>query len=88
MHILIRSLLEPVFLSSPSGTPIMQVMVCLILSQKTQAIFVLFFILFFHSVLYQCFCLSVFQVTYLFFCFRYSAINSFQCIVHLCLLAF
>ena len=28
---------------------------------------------------------SVFQVTYLFFCLRYSATDSFKCIVHLCL---
>ena len=27
---------------------------------------------------------SVFQVTYLFFCLRYSATDSFKCIVHLC----
>ena len=52
VHILLLSLLEPVFLSSPSGTLIMQMSVCLMLSQKTlrlSSFFSFFFYIQFYS---------------------------------------
>ena len=64
--------------SSPSGTPIMRMLLHLILSQRSlrlsSFLFILFFfILFYGSEFHHC----VFQVTYLFFCLSYSAIDSF-----------
>ena len=65
------------FLSS-SGIPLMQIMVHLMLSQKSLRLSPFIFILF----LYILFCSSdfhhpVFQVTYLFFCLRCTVIDSF-----------
>ena len=64
------------FFSSSSETPIIQMLVCLILSQRSlrlsSALFILFTLLFrsyFHH--------FIFQLTDSFFCFRYSAIDSF-----------
>ena len=64
------------FLSSPSGTPIMQVLVCLMLFQRPLRLSS------FHSFFYILFCGSYFhhsvlQVIYPFFCLSHSAINSF-----------
>ena len=58
----------PFSLSSPSGTPIMQMFVHLTLSQRSQAVFIsfhsFFFILFYNSDFHH----SVFQLTYPFVC--------------------
>ena len=64
------------FLSSPSGTPIMQVLVCLMLFQRPLRLSS------FHSFFYILFCGSYFhhsvlQVIYPFFCLSYSAMDSF-----------
>ena len=69
----------PFFFSSSSGTSIIQIMVHLILFQRfPEAILSSFhsfyFILLFRSY-FHCFIL---QLTDLFFCFRYSTIDSFQ----------
>ena len=69
----------PFCLSSPSGTPIMQMLLCLMLSQRSLRLFSFFF---FHSFFFILFCSrdfhhSVFQVTFLFFCLSYSSIDSF-----------
>ena len=68
----------PFSLSSPSGTPIVRVLVCLMLSQRSLRLSYFLFILFF----YILFCSSgfhhsVLQVIYPFFCLSYSAIDSF-----------
>ena len=70
----------------PSGTCIMHMLVCLMLSQRSLRLSFFFFFLIIFSILFffELFQLSVFNVTYLFFCLSYSAIDSFQCIVHLC----
>ena len=75
------------FLSFSSGTPIMQMLVPLMLSQR---LLWLSSFSFFHSFFYilfrgSDFHHSVLQVTYSFFCLSYSATDSFQCIVPLCL---
>ena len=77
----LRSLLS---LSSPSGTPMMRMLVHLMLSQESLRPSSFFFL----SLFYILFCgsdfhHSVLQVTYLFFCLSYSAVDSFQCIIHL-----
>ena len=73
------------FLSSPSGTHIMQISVCLMLSQRclrlSSFIFILFSIFCFTAVISTH---SVFHVTYLFFCLSYSALDSFLSTVHFC----
>ena len=76
----------PFSLDSPSGTPIMRVLVHLMLSQRFPRLSSFLFILFF----YILFCSSdfrhsVLQVIYPFFCLSYSAIDSYQCIILLCL---
>ena len=66
----------PFSLSSPSGTPIMRMLLHLTLSQRSlrlSSFHSFFFILFHGSELHH----SVFQVTYPFFCLSYSAIDSF-----------
>ena len=62
--------------SLSSGTPIMQMLVCSVLSQRSprlSSFLSFFFILFCSSGFHH----SVFQVTYLFFGLSYSAIDSF-----------
>ena len=60
------------YLSSPLGTPIMQMLVHSLLSQRSLGLSSFFFSFFFlYSVLHH-FHHSVFQVTYPFFCFSYS----------------
>ena len=71
-------------LSFPSRTFIMQMLVCLMLSQRSPRLFSFFLpsffcILFCGSDFYH----SVFQVTYPFCCLSYSATDSFWCIIHL-----
>ena len=67
-------------LSSPAGTCIMVILVSLMLFQRSLRLSSFFFyILFCDSDSHQ----SILQITYLFFCISYSAIDSFQCIVHL-----
>ena len=83
---LFKNFLIP-FLSFSSGTPIMQMLVPLMLSQRLLR---LSSFSFFHSFFYSLFRgsdfhHSVLQVTYSFFCLSYSATDSFQCIVPLCL---
>ena len=56
-----------------------------VVPEVSQAVFISF-----HSFFYILFCSSdlhhfVLQVIYLFFCLSYSAVDSFQCIIHLCL---
>ena len=63
----------PFSLSSPSGTPIMRMLVHLMLSQRSLRLSSFFFTLFHGSEFHH----SVFQVTSPFFCFSYSAIDSF-----------
>ena len=71
----------PFFLSSSSGTPIIQMLVHLIWSQRSLRWSLVLFILF------TLFCSSEvifnFQLIDLFLCFRYSAINSFWSIFNL-----
>ena len=69
--------LGPFSLSSPSGTPIMRIFMHLMLSQRSQAVFISFHSFFFILFRSSEFHLSVFQVTYPFFCLSYSAIDSF-----------
>ena len=65
-------------LSSPSGTPIMQMLLRLMLSQRSLGLSSFLFILFFFILFCSSeFHHSVFQVTYPFFCLSYSAIDSF-----------
>ena len=64
----------PFFFCSSSETSITQTLVSLILSQISSHSFS--FIFLFSS----CFCHSIFQLTYLFFCLSYSTISSFQTI--------
>ena len=69
---------ESFFLSSSSGTPIIRMLGCLILSQRSQrlssVLFILFyFILFFRSYFHN----FVSQLTDSFFCFSCSGIDSF-----------
>ena len=66
----------PFFFSS-SGTPIIQMLVCLILSQSSQRIFSSFHSFYFILLLRIYFHHFIFQLTDSFFCFRYSAIDSF-----------
>ena len=74
------------FLSSSLGTPIMQMLVHLMLSQQSLKMSPFFFHTFFYMLLCGTnFHHSLFQVTYLFFCLSYSAIDSCWCIIHLCL---
>jgi len=73
----------------PSGTLIMWMLVCLMLSQRSlrqsSFLFILFFcILFCGSDFHH----SVLQIIYLFFCLNYSAIDSFKCIIDLCFVFF
>ena len=82
----------PFFFSSSSVTPIIRMLVHLTLSQRllrlSSVLFIhSYFILFFRSYFYH----FIFQLTDSFFCFRYSAIDSFQnnlnfsnCVVCLC----
>ena len=81
----------PFFFSSSSGTPIIQMLMHLILSQRSLSIFSSFhsfyFILLFRSYFH-----FIFQLIDSFFCFRYSAIDSFysifnfsNCVVCLCM---
>ena len=76
--------LGPFFLFSPSRTPIMQMLVHLMLPQRSLRLSSFLFILFLYSALWQWFP-SVSQVTYLFFCLSYSDVDSFSYIIHLCL---
>ena len=78
-YCLFRMFSHVLFLSCPSGTPIMWMLLCLILAQKSLR---LTSFLFFFLSLFCDFYHSVFLVTYLFFCFSYSAVDSFQCIFH------
>ena len=75
--------------SSFSGILIMQILVCLMLSQRSPRLssffsFFLFYILFYSSDFHH----SVLQVIYPWFCLSYSAVGSFLCIIHLCLFVF
>ena len=68
----------PFFFCSSSGTPIIRMLGCLILSQRSQrlssVLFILFyFILFFRSYFHN----FVSQLTDSFFCFSFSGIDSF-----------
>ena len=82
------------FSLSSSGTPITQMLVYLILSQRSlESILNFFLFLFLYSILQQYFHHSLLQLTYLFFCLSYCTIDSFQsifnfnnCAIHLCLL--
>ena len=79
----------PFCLSSPSGTPFMGMLVHLLLSQRplrlSSFLFILcFYILFCSSYFHH----SVLQVSYPFFCFCYSVVDSFQSVVHLWLVLF
>ena len=68
---------SPFSLSSPSGTPIMRMLVHLMLSQRSlrlSSFFHSFLCILFHGSEFHH---SVFQVTYLFFCLNYSATDSF-----------
>ena len=67
----------PFFFSSSYGTPVIQMLVCLILSQRSWVYpqFFSFFLLF--SAFQKLFPSFIFQFTDLFFCFSYSAIESF-----------
>ena len=70
--------LGPFSLSSPSRNPIMQIFICLMLSQRSLR----WSSFFFHSFFYILFCGSDFhrsalQVIYPFFCLSYSAMDSF-----------
>ena len=83
-------------LSFPSGASIMQMLVCLILfqfssvqfsrsvvSDSLQAslnLFSFFKICFLSAIRLGSFHYSVFQTTCVFFCFTWSAVNSFQCV--------
>ena len=72
----------PFLLSFPSGT---QMLECLMLSQRSQAVFISF-----HSFFYILFCgndfhCSVLWVNYPFFCLSYSALAYFSYVFHLCL---
>jgi len=82
----------PFFFSASSGTPVIQMLVCLISSQRSlrlsAALFIVYFTLIFRSYCHH----FIFQLTDSFFCFRYSAIDSFQsvfnfsnCVVCLCM---
>ena len=62
----------PFSLPSPSGTPIMRMLVCL-MSHRSLRLSSIFF----HSFCGSDFHHSVLQVIYLFFCLSYSAIDSF-----------
>ena len=66
----------PFFFSSFSGTPIIQMLVHLILSQRSlrpsSILFILFFFILLCSSYFHYF---IFQVTYLFFCLSYSTID-------------
>ena len=75
--------LGPFSLSAPSQTPIMQMLMHLMLSQRSLRLFlfILFSILFCSSDFHH----SILQVIYPFFCLIYSSFDSFQCIIHLCL---
>ena len=80
--------LGPFSLSSPSGTPIMQMLGHLMLSQRS--LMLSSFFVCFHSFFYILSCGSdfhhaVLRVPYLFFCLSYSATDSFWRIIHLCL---
>ena len=82
------------FSLSSSGTRITQMLVCLILSQRSlESIFSFFLFLVLYSILQQYFHHSLLQLTYLFFCLSYCTIDSFQsifnfnnCAIHLSLL--
>ena len=70
-------------LSSPSGIPTMQMLVCLMLSQRSKILSSVLFILFF----FVLFCgsdfhPSVFHLTYSFFFLHYPAIDTSLCIFH------
>ena len=86
----------PFFFSYSSGTPIIRMLVCLIFSQRSLRLSSVLFILFTKRKKY--FCSSEVISTILssssdsFFCFRYSAIDSFKsifnfsnCVVFLCM---
>ena len=80
----------PFFFSSSSRTPIIQTLMHLICPRGLFSFF-FYFILFFRNYFNH----FIFQLTDSFFCFRYSAIDSFQsifnlnnCVVHLCILLF
>ena len=64
----------PFLLSSSSGTPMIQMVECLTLSQRSlrlsSFLFILFFFIYFHH--------SIFQLTYPFFYLSYSTIVSLQ----------
>ena len=68
----------PIFFSSSSGTSIIQISVCLILSQRSLRLFSVLFIFFYFILLFRSyFHHFIFQLTDSFFCFWYSAIDSF-----------
>ena len=68
----------PFSLSSPSGTPMVQMLVRLMLSQRSVGLSSLFFLSFFYVMFRGSdFRHSVLQVIYPFFCLRYPAINFF-----------
>ena len=64
------------FSLSSSGTPIMQMLVCLMLSQRSLRLSSYFFLLFFYFLFCGSHCHhSIFQVTYPFFWLSYSVID-------------
>ena len=62
---------HPFFFSS-SGTLIIQMLVCLMLFQRSLRLFSFPFIVFFILLCFSCFHHSIFQLTYPFFCLSYS----------------
>ena len=63
--------------SSSSGTPIIQMLICLIFSQRSLRHPQIFSFLSLYSLFSCYFHHSIFQLTYPFFCLSYSAIDSF-----------
>ena len=67
----------PFFFSSSSGSPIIWMLVCLILPQRSLRLFFSFHSFYFILLFRSYFHLFIFQLSDPFFCFRYSAIDSF-----------
>ena len=68
---------DPLLFSSSSGTPIIQMVVRLMLSQRSLRLSSILFILFSLFCSMTVISTIIFQVTYPFFCLSYSAIDSF-----------
>ena len=85
---LFKYFLRPFFFSSSSGTPIIRMLVCLMLSQRSLRLLNSFHSFFFILLCSSYFHYFIFQVTYPFFCLRYSAIDSFYRIFNFRFLSF